>query len=389
MTPLILIAIIIPIVAVILGGLDFASKLGYIRRAAFIRHISFIVRRNLPLVSALFVSSIRQPANVRIPMRRLSRLLELGIPLSDAIGMAWPKCPRVDRSILQAAEQSGTLPDAITILDERYQHDFEVRLDQSQPTLALPILTFGMFITWFLLATAFFIPRVNMIGYDFGTSAPLFTQEILMSGFGTGALPTTWYGTLFHATAAAILILGGLWFIAQLLGASLRRADFYNNFCDSLRWFIPVSRRAEIARSCLFTLPTIRVTTAAGWPLDRAIDMAATVKVNFLWRQRLQDWADAIRAGKDTVLAGRAVGLPESLLRYLAVGVRDGSLEAPLYSAERYFQLLLERQQRAVRMAVSITATMVVGALGACACVALILMLAEVIDAAAATWWEI
>ena len=360
-----------------------------LRRASFVRHISFVVRRNLPLVSSMYLSSVGEPAGLRYPLRHLSRMLELGIPLSDAIGIVWPRCPRVDRSILQVAEQSGSLPDAIAVIDARYQRDIESRLNNEQRSLVIPALTFVVLLSTMLLAGVIIFPKFIVIFDDFGTPLPTFAHELFATGFMTGAIPSTWYGLLFHGTIALVIALVALRAIAFIFSGPLYRSDWYNNIVDSIRWAIPILRRAAKAEACVATLPTIRIAASAGWPLEQAIDLAASVKTNVVWRQRLQDWANGIRQGSDTIAAGRKAGLPDMLMRYLSVGIRDADLEAPLHAAEQYFTLLLERQQRAIRLALSISATLITGALVCGLCLTVILSIVDILDTTALQWWVI
>ncbi|MCB9858078.1 MAG: type II secretion system F family protein [Phycisphaerales bacterium] len=389
MVPVLFIVILFPLVFLTLVASAGVGNFRRIRRAAFVRRISFVVRRNLPLASSMFVSSVGEPAGMRQPLRGLSRLLELGLPLSDAIATVWPSCPRVDRSMLRAAEQSGTLPDAIAIIDAKYQRDFELRVNDDQQSFVIPSITFVVLLFCITFAGIFIIPKFVVIFDDFSTANPTVMREIFMTGFTTGVMPSTWYGFLFHGFIAFIVALAALRVLMFLFGGALRRTEFYNNIADSIRWAIPLFRRAAKAEACVATLPTIRIATAAGWPLVQAIDLAATVKTNLIWRQRLQDWANAIRRGTETIAAGKAAGLPDMLLRYLAVGIRDADLEAPLYAAEQYFSLLLERQRRIVRLTLSICATIVSGALVGGICVAVIVSLVQVLDTTSLQWWQI
>lgn len=389
MRPISILLTIFLLITIAVAVVDLVIKRRWLHQAIFMRQLAFIVRRNLPLVSSLFVSSAGQPAGVRHPMRRLGRLLELGIPLSDAIAMAWPRCPRVDRSILQAAEQCGTLPDAITIVSERYQRDFDTRFEDAFPIMTFPLITLAIVLSWFYFATVTFIPNFVAILVDFDTTMPQFSKEIFLTGFTGGTPPATWYGLLFHASLWIVVVTSSFWILGAVFGPIVRRIDALNGVSNSLRWFIPVCRRAEIARGCVETLPTIRIAAGAGWPLDRAVDLAASIETNDLWCQRLEIWAESIRAGNDPIRAGRSARLPSILMRYLAVGVRDGDLEAPLYSAEQYYKLLLDRHLRTARLTQTIVATLILGAFVACICVASLLMLTALTDTASAYWWNL
>jgi type II secretory pathway component PulF len=281
------------------------------------------------------------------------------------------------------------LPDAITIVSERYQRDFDSRFEDAFPIMTFPMITLAILLLWFYFATIVFIPSFVSIFADFDTSMPQFSSEIFLAGLTGGSPPATWYGLLFHIGLWIVVALSTLWILGALFGPILRRVDAFNDVSNCLRWFNPVSRRAEIARGCVETLPTIRIATGAGWPLDRAIDLAATVQTNDQWCERLRTWAESIRAGNDTIRAGRSARLPSVLMRYVAVGARDGDLEAPLYSAEQYYRLLLDRYVRAARLTQTIVATLILGTFVACICVASLLMLTAINNSASAYWWDI
>lgn len=384
-----LIILVVALFAFVAIAFGITLRIGRIHRASVIRHVAFVVRRNLPLVSSLFVASNGLAPGVRLPMRRLSRLLELGIPLSEAIGMSLPECPRVDLSILRAAEQAGTLPDAVTIVNERYRRQLTDQLDRSTPPLLIPVFT----LTVCLLELSFLAyrvwPKYVVIFDDFDTRIPNFSHEIVMTSFFGGPAPTTWYGMLFHGMALAaigIVVLGIFW---GLLGSTLKRFQPFRTLLDRARWMIPTSHRTAIAKGCVDTLPTLRLATSAGWPLDRAIDLAASIDTNIAWKHKLTRWAETIRSGVDPIAAGMASRLPGALVRYLAIGVRDADLEAPLYAAEQYYILLYERQSRALRLAFAITAMLALGVFVGCICVATILMVVQITNSVEMQWYLI
>lgn len=389
MVPVFLIVVLFPLVVLTMMVMAGVGNFRRIRRATFLRHVSFVIRRNLPLVSAMYTSSVGEHAGLRYPLRHVSRLLELGLPLSDAIAMVWPTCPRVDRTMLQAAEQSGSLPDAIAVIDAKYQREFETRVNDDQQSFVIPSITFVVLMVCITFAGIFVVPKFVVIFEDFDTAIPVFLREIFMTGFLAGEMPSTWFGFIFHGVIALVIVLAALRVLLFLFAGPIRRTEAVNNIIDSIRWTIPGLRRAARAEACVATLPTIRIATAAGWPLVQAIDLAATVKANLIWRQRLQDWANAIRRGSETIAAGKAAGLPEMLLRYLAVGIRDADFEAPLYAAEQYFALLRERQRRVVRLTLSIAATLIGGLLVGGLCVAVIVSLTRILDSSSLQWWQI
>ncbi len=367
----------------------FASKLKQMKSASFIRHVAFIVRHNLPLAQSIQMTSVREPTGNAYFLRQFAWMLGRGLPFSEAISKSWPKCTAVDRSIIQAAEQSGTIPDAISIISARRERMASTRAAADPFSFALPLMSFSMCLMCLLWFAVFAVPRFVVVMEDFDVTTPLFSSEILLSGVMTESSPTTWYGMLFHGVIVTTTLFCIAWPIVMLIRAPLGRVTLLSNARDTIRWLIPFFRRAAIAEACIYSLPTIRIAAAAGWPLDRAIDLAASVRTNYWWRRRLRAWAVAVRAGQDAVGAGRIARLPESLLRYVGVGVRDRNFEAPLFAAEQYFVLLFDRHKRAIRMAMSIAATLMTGLLVASICAAILLMLTSIIDASASQWWEL
>ena len=157
--PFVLFIVLFPPILLLLIIVTCIGNVIRIRRASLIRHLSFVIRRNLPLVSSLYTTSVGEPPSLRFPLRQMSRLLELGIPLSDAIGMSWPRCPRVDRSILRAAEQSGSLPDTVAVIDARYQREFEANVTDDRQVFVIPALAPGTYFCTLYINDEFLVKR--------------------------------------------------------------------------------------------------------------------------------------------------------------------------------------------------------------------------------------
>jgi type II secretory pathway component PulF len=156
-------------------------------------------------------------------------------------------------------------------------------------------------------------------------------------------------GNLFRLTWAFLAILAPvvfIWSLARLRPRRVDRVGVLTLVVDFVQWHIPPLRRIAESLGCANSLSVLRLALAAGWPLHRSIQMASDVDANSFWQRQLRKWGRRIADGGDHISEGRRLRLPETLLSYLAVGLRDGDLDPALYNAEGYYTCLSQRWRR-------------------------------------------
>jgi type II secretory pathway component PulF len=372
----------------VLGCIRAMLSFSRTRAAIIFRHLGLIVQQNLPLPRGLELAAESESGATSRVLRRLSHLTETGMPLPKALSLAYQGCPALPFSIVEAAERTGTLPAALRELNERLSR----APDPAQSDIAKRWMGFtAVFLAlllWYMGFVVFLTPKFGAIFADYDVQMPPFSREVLAVGMAGGPGPQTLLGNLFRLSLAGVpLLVGVVVFggVARLGPRRAHRSGVLSLIWDFLNWHIPPLRTIAVSEGCANAIPTLRLAAAAGWPLPDAIQRASEVDANYYWRRRLEGWARQIRGGTDAIAAGRQVGLPETFLRYLSLGMRDGDLDGPLYHAESYYACLLHRWKKWLVQLAWPLATIYLGVLVGAVCLAVVLAVRSLIDVACAS----
>jgi len=243
---------------IVFAIVDARRRLRVLRHAEFFREVSFIVRQNLPLIAALHTATRGARWQLSTPLRSLSRVMETGLPLSDAVRQIWPTCPREDYSLIRAGENANTLPEALSTIEKRYDELLRNRVLEDYRFSVLPHMSLVLFALTFWGFGYFIVPRFRVIFFDFDTVMSAFATDIFSRGFTEPDLPVTTIGWLFHICIWAVVIwlpvrVVAPWFIRQLRGLGV-----LHRFFDTVRWYFPITHQLVVAESCGLTLPILR-----------------------------------------------------------------------------------------------------------------------------------
>lgn len=319
-----------------------------LRTAIIFRHLALLVRQNMPLPMGLQFAAWGESGSVRRILMRTSRLLQAGLPLGEALRRAHPGCPGLLLSVVQAAERAGTLPAVLGEIIERDTYRQKDEGCEHDRRWGYVVATVVLFLVVFYGANYYVVPRLAAIMADYDAIMPAITTALLEASPFTGADPTTALGWLFRLVVVGMTLLPAAllaWGIVRLRPRRADRVGPLQFLGDLTRWHLWPWRWLALPDACAASAPSIRLATAGGWPLPDAVEQAAELDTNWFWRRRLRAWAGGIRQGLEPVAAGRACGVPEVFLRAVAVGVRDGDLDAPLQHAERYYVALARRRR--------------------------------------------
>jgi type II secretory pathway component PulF len=340
-----------------------------VRSRVILRHLELIVRQNLPLPSALDLAADTEQGATRRILRRMGRMVRLGLPLSNAVRVAYPGCPSLVLSVLVTSEQSGTLPSALVELCRRpTQTELDDRLD-TRSRWAFLIATIVIFVVVYWCYSWIVFPKIRMVLADFTTPAPPLALDILAAHPLSGMSLTTTGGKAMRLMLLALFFAGPAALLWILLALRPRRADRLGPidwFGDFIWWFTwPLGRIAEAGASAS-VMPTLRLAMGAGWSLPDAIAQAATLDTNYYFRVQLVEWCQRVREGEDATAAARASGLPDMFVRCVAMGMRDGDMDAPLaFGADYFAALTLRRRTAAVHLFWPVATLIVAAMVGA------------------------
>lgn len=361
------------------------------RASIVFRHLALIVRQNLPLTSALQCAAASETGIARHILLRLAHRTAQGLPLSEALSTGYPAVPALALSVVQAAERCGTLPDALCELNERLSRRPEPTTTDAAHRWLLYTAILVAFVSLYLGASFLVLPRFVSLLDGVNQEAPLpyafQIHDIVRAGHPLGPMPQTSLGWIFRALVTSLTVITPLFLVIGLARLRPRQADHVGALAflrDFLQWHVWPSRKFAWAACCARALSTLRLTLAAGWPLPDALERAAEVDANHFGRRCLRRWAERLRHGENAIAAGRVLRVPEMLLAQMAVGTRDGNLDAPLHFAEDYYRRLEHRWKQFLLQLLWPLTTLYLGAIVGILTVAVFLAIKGMIDTACA-----
>ena len=355
--------------------------------AVVFRQLALIVRQNIPMAMGLEFAAWGESPPVRRILARTGRLVQAGLSLSEALRRAHPGCPGLLTSIVRTAERVGTLPAALIEVNARDLHRRQWATDDDPRRWGYLVVTPVVFLLVVYGVNYYVVPRFSAIAWADGIALPTITSEIVAASPFSSASPQTALGWVYRGMLTALMLMPFAliaWGVARLVPRRADRLGYLHLAADAVRWYLLPCRWLVLPQDCAATAPAIRLAVGAGWSLPDAIVHASELDTNWFWRQRLRDWAAAIRQGNAAVDSGQTCGMPEALLRCVAIGVRDGDLDAPLMHAERYYAALAQRRRSWVAQTLFPVATLVLAAIIGVYCVGLVSGIKALIDHACA-----
>lgn len=312
--------------------------------AIIFRHLELIMRQNLAIPVALQLAAQSERGGTRRVLLRCGQLTQLGLALSDAMRRAYPKCPTPVMSALIVAERTNTLPAMLHEWAPRLERDFGRRPFNLTARFGYSLATWLLMLIIIFLESYYVWPKFRTIVADFGGTLPPLTEDMLSDPFSFDP-PKTWAGWIVRLGLAATIVSAViLLFRAILPRRRLGRVGPIRRLVDWLKWSTPTVREMTRADAWSQALPSIRLAVAAGMPMADAVLQATQLDVNSQLLGQLADWSASMKIGESPVVSARKAHAPDMLVRWLSIGVRDGSFDASLLHAERYYTALALRR---------------------------------------------
>ncbi len=312
-----------------------------------IGQIATVMRQNLPTASALAIAADSETGVARVALRRISRLLAQGVPLTEAVRHGFPQCSTLVQSLIIAGEQAGQLPAALeqaeAYLVERNRRRME------GPVAIWPYglcLLFAMFV--FLSGImVFVVPRFREIFRDYHAELPPSTRALVAVSnwfVGLEEVAPNSFQEVFPGWVIIFVLVPVLFgFLLWLRRRRVPEPTIASEIADSIRWVVPGWRKMERAQGMAAALRTLGLGVRAGLDVAQSARVAAGIDVNARLRARLTHFAELAAAGKNLRAAATETGLGEVVGIALAAGQRGGRLEESLQYAAGYYDAIFSR----------------------------------------------
>ena len=278
--------------------------------AAMIRRLSVMLESGVPLPEALAIE-VESTPGIASELTMIQEAVEGGSPPSEAFGEHPRIFPPVATGLLRAAEAVGDLPGMLSRLADWMQRERRMHR-QVRTALAYPMLlaVVGTVIT--LLLVTLVMPRFEAIYAQRQAALPPITEFVL--GLGRGIME----GWAAWGPALVLALIGAPFLLRTATGFRV---------LEWLRFNLPIVRSvvhpADLARSTR----TLGLLLAAGVPLLDAIDICRGLSPWLRWKRFWDGLETSVRDGEglsDRFRSGDLV--PTSVRAMVAAGERSGRL---------------------------------------------------------------
>lgn len=287
------------------------SPRGGLNTDLFTEELGALLEAGLGLIESIRALSAKQTrAADRQIVERISRILEEGRPLSDALA-AFPEAfPALLVSLIRASERTGHVEEAIRRYRAYRTRVVQIQRQVINATIYPALLLFvGAAVSLFLML--YVVPRLSVVYADLGQDLPLGSR--LLMGWGQ-LLAQHGTAVLVAALAAGATIV--YWFM---------RRDLRQKTLDYLSSLSAIAPRLHTYRLSRF-YRVVGMLLNGGLPLTRALEMASTVLPAAL-RPRVDEAARMVSEGQAVTASLSAAGLTTEIsMRLLHAGERAGRL---------------------------------------------------------------
>jgi len=298
--------------------------------------IASIMRQNLPLPMALDCAAVGAEYGTGVVLRDIKRWLVQGCSLTEALRRGYPRCPAGRLAMVAAGERIGQLPATLAAIetDVRSQALGPRRLRPIHPFYPVFVVVLVLFLIMGL--TAFVLPQMGQTLSEMvdGTQLPLATRILLRI---MGWLSYSPYGI---GLLVLVILIAKFRFWSGMFRGCLPRSRILSWPRDFVAWHLPLVHRFERDRSLVQVLELLRISLAAGCPVNEAIRSTLQLEVNRWFLRRLRCWLTRVERGEAVAESARRCGLGRALAWAFDTGVNEGNTPGILDMLESHYRSL-------------------------------------------------
>jgi type IV pilus assembly protein PilC len=292
--------------------------------AIFTRQFATMISAGLPLVQCLDILAKQssKPSFGRV-ISEVTREVESGSTLSDALGKHKPVFDDLFRNMVAAGEAGGVLDEILMRLATYIEKaDALKRKIQSAMVYPAVVLTVALGATCFMLI--FIIPTFAKMFSDFGGELPLPTKIVLAL---SNALQRFWWVGLLLVAAAAVA------FQRYYATENGKRA------VDGVMLKFPVLGDVLLKGAVARFTRTLGTLIASGVPILAGLEITARTAGNKIIAEAIMTARASIREGETVAAPLKTSGVfPPMVVQMISVGEQTGALDEMLTKIAVFYE---------------------------------------------------
>jgi type II secretory pathway component PulF len=273
----------------------------------------------------------RGPRPVRPVAERISRDLEQGESLKDALTKEEAHFPVIFVSLTAVGEESGNLPEVLADLEKYFVLQQRLRRQ------------FFSQIAW---------PVIQMVAAIFVIAGMIYVLALLSTGQPFDPLGLGYTGTsgalrfLIHAFGFWAILIG----LYLVLTRSLKQKAVVDELLLRLPVIGPCLRAIALMRFCL----SLRLTMESAMPIVNSLRLSMRATGNAAFETRIDVVCEAVKGGEDLTEALRRAGLfPEDFLNIMANAEEAGRVPEVMRHQADYYEEESRRRMTILTQAAS------------------------------------
>ncbi len=332
----------------------FEISLGHYRRCRrynllnnILSTVSLSMRRSLPLPTAIEAASHGQKKKTAKVFRELAYWLTQGWSFSDALAKSFPKCPSHFLASIRTAEQINQLPAAI----ESIEADITEKMRDPEKAVSsffgYPLFLLVNVLIISMGLAVFILPVFAEVLADMtdGTKLlPYSTQALL--NMSTWLLGNKGLNLLIVVLITQFVLVLFIWITCHK--RKPHRPGLISKLFDLFKWHLPLVHWFEKNAANLQLCQSMRIAMQSGCPLDKGLQNAAGLDINWLYRKQIKNWLGRIKQGESTASAAKAAGLDKTLIWAFDEKINQGNTPGVLKNLEDSYRSLLTHRRRMV-----------------------------------------
>lgn len=293
------------------------------------RQIATMLSTGMPIISVLkLVATNQNKGEMKSILMRLSARIEVGVPLSQALGMTSVHFDAMYRDLVVTGEQTGKLTDVFERLASYREKSEQLKSNVVKALIYPSMVVLTALIVCYLMLTLV-IPQFESIYAGFGADLPWLTKQVLR----ISSLSQDYLGV-------SLLLLFLIYLTLKSVNKrSMRFTLRWNQWLLAAPILGKVLGQAAIARFSR----TMATSFSAGLPILLCLETAARTAGNLYYQKALERVTTNTASGMPMYVAMRQCeAFPEMVLQMVMIGEEAGKLDDMLNKIADIYEASVE-----------------------------------------------
>lgn len=306
-------------------GFGLFKKLSTKDKAFFMRQLATTINAGLPISQALKVL-MQQTKNKKLHkiIEQVGNDVEAGSPLSQALAGFPESFSKIDVTLIQSGETSGTLDKVLIRSANNIENDYKLK-KKVRSALAYPGFVLVVVVGVLVIMTVYVLPQMSSLYSSFNAKLPLLTRIVMSFSKNFPAIAII-------GSIVGVLAFFGLRYLVKNNRSAKKLLDQFKLSIPILRPFLRNLYLSRLTR-------TLEGLVASGVSIIEALKITANAVGNVLYEDSLNELAEDVKSGKPMSEPMKTQDIyPPIVSQMISVGEQTGEMDTMLGNLADYFE---------------------------------------------------